>query len=454
DAFSLGNTRTTTYQPRPGRYWAREDVSVPVQLSIFNLTIPLPGFRVLTSAEILRSTPTAGSIDAGLPIDIEFEGASEGILRVDSRSDVRLSGELRNVDGSVIVDTDGALYNPGVLAGLVGNRIEVTAGTGIGTDIAPLQLEVGAGAARILTDRNDVYLRGRGTDLLLDHVRSDRGDLYVYSEHDIVDSGLHADAALTGRSITLESMSGSIGSADRLLRIETGHTTEDALNDFSGLWDFDWLLGGLRALGFKITLPDLPEPAVDAPVAATLAAAAESGAYIEETVGDLHVNLVDVRDGDVVLRVRDGSLINALGRGALALDRIERLTELWQDMRLVGADAAAAAAEAVEGYEQAIVTQYHEYWQLREFVEADAATQARLENVFSTRYLDASYADVLAARLGDAAEAAALLDSLTGASDLESIRLRTAYELGVLEERLATELGVENLSDAAGFDQR
>lgn len=452
---TLENTRGTFYQPVEGRHWDRQTTLIvdEAQFRFLGFTVTFPVFSV-ENQEVLVSAPTASSMAADVPIAINFLGGSEGRLEVESVGDVRLSGELRNVDGAVSLTTQGGVFNPGVMGGIVAERIDVSARTGIGTGIAPLQLEVGSGAARVTTDRNDIYLRGRGSDLLLDHVRSDRGDLYVYSEHDILDAGSHPEAAVMGRSITLESFSGSIGSADQPLRIATGHVTENALEDLLAQLRLalEQFFSGLGFLGFKAADPaPAQEPA---PVRATLTASAETGAWIEETAGDLHVNLVEVRDGDVLLRVREGSLINALGRGELDLERLEQLTALWQDMRLLGDDAAAAAQESVEGYQAAVTAQYFDYWLLRDFVDADAETQSRLENVFSSRYLDPKWEEVIAARIGDADAAAALVEGLTGNSDLETLRLRTAYELEHLEGVLKTELGVDDLSGVDGFDQR
>ncbi len=449
------NGRSTAYQPVEGRYWVVQNELAPLAelFRFWGIDVPIP---VIEGAEILAGDPSgaARSMAADHAIDINFLGGSEGRLSVTSTGDVRLAGELRNLDGLVAVDTHGALLNPGLLGGIVADRIEVSARTGIGSDVAPLQLEVGDGAVHAVTTRGDVHLRGRGSDLLIDHVRSDRGDLYIYSRYDILDAGLHAEAAVKGRSITLESLDGSIGSADQLLRIQTGHFAEDPLQNLTQWFDLSWFLGGYSFLGIKLPVLTLPEVAEPAPLQATLTAAAETGAYIEEMAGDLHVNVIDVRNGDVVVKVRDGSLINALGRGELDLDRLERLVDIWEDMRLLGDDAEAAALESVEGYQEAIVTQYHEYWQLRDFLEADPQAQAQLENVFSGRYLDAGYADVLASRVGDAAEAAALLDSLTGDTTLETVMLRAAHELERLEGVLTSELGVDDLAQAAGFDQR
>ncbi|MCH8506902.1 MAG: hypothetical protein LAT50_21705, partial [Ectothiorhodospiraceae bacterium] len=449
------NGRSTSYQPVEGRYWVVENQLAPLAelFRFWGISVPIP---VVEGAEILTSDPTgaARSMAADHAIDINFLGGSEGRLSVTSTGDVRLVGELRNLDGLVTVITQGAVRNPGLLGGIVAERIEVSARTGIGSDVAPLQLHVGEGAAHVVTERGDVHLRGRGSDLLLDHVRSNRGDLYIYSRYDILDSGLHADAAVKGRSITLESLDGSIGSADQLLRIQTGHVAEEPLQNLTQWFDLSWFLGGYSFLGIKLPVITLPEVVEPAPLEATLTAAAETGAYIEEVAGDLHVNVINVRDGDVVVKVREGSLINALGRGDLDLDRLERLVDIWEDMRLLGDDAEAAALESVEGYQKAIITQYYEYWQLRDFLEADPEAQADRGNVFSGRYLDAGYADVLAIRVGDAAEAAALLDSLTGDTTLETVMLRAAHELDRLEGVLANELGVDDLADAAGFDQR
>ncbi|MCH8499165.1 MAG: leukotoxin LktA family filamentous adhesin [Marinobacter sp.] len=466
---SLGETRETIYQPKEDRIWVRRASNPLVNdlllffgsLPFFNLDVPaevldaemLVTLGNLSSSELSNlnsGSPTSIAQRADKPVAIEFLGGSTANLSVTSNGSVSLAGELRNLDGLVSVNTDGALFNPGAFGGLVGERIEVTAGRGFGTDNDPVQLQVGSGAVHMTTTRGDVYLLGRGTPLLLDHIRSDRGDIYITSELDIVDTNLHADMAIKGRSILLESLNGQVGAADQLLRIETGHAVESQI-DFLSWLQPSWLLGGLSAFGLRMPVIDLSTPA---PLNATLTAAAETGVYIEEVAGDLHVNLVAARDGDVVLKVSQGGLINALGRGALDFDAIDNLRALWDDMRLTGDDAEQAALESVSSYERSVETRYQDYWQLRNFLELDAIEQQNLLDNLAQRFTDEVFEQQLLVAGFNEAEAAQQLDQLTGADLLTTVTLRAQFQAGMLESQLAEALEVDDVSQVAGFDSR
>jgi len=254
------------------------------------------------------------------PIGIDFIGYETGLIDLSSKGNVTLLGSLFNESGRTSVKvTEGALTQGNDAVVSAANRLELEARDGIGSVDQALRVQVG-GTLSAYSGLGDINLQAVNGGLDFTRLEAARGDVDVLAQGDITST---SGAAVTGASIGLVSTHGNIGSASRLLNINTGSNE--------------------RAL---------------------FSADAVGGVFVEETNGDLWIDTIRA-GGDVHLKVRNGDLLD--GNTDLTYDErtLDQLRELWASMGLTGDEADDALVQQKEALVRAGNQRYARYWQLR-----------------------------------------------------------------------------------------
>ncbi len=278
------------------------------------------------------------AVRADQVVPIEFIGSeSAGRIDIDSLTGVELNGRLRNAAGPVRIATTGG---EGILAAngnarIAAESIVLSAANPAGSarigglaGIAGLAVQQSGSSAALSAEADaNIELRGvLGSGIRFEQVRSARGDVTLRAEAGIL--GAAAGSLLKGRSVTLVSQFGAIGSAAQPVRVDT-----------------DPLESNLLAAG-------------------RLEADAEGLVHVAELSGDLNVGRIRSRGGDVKL-TGPGALLDLNLEQVEDAKTVAELEALWADAGLTGAAAQASIDAEKARIKSRREADYAFYWRQR-----------------------------------------------------------------------------------------
>ena len=276
------------------------------------------------------------SVKADNPFAIAFVGNSTGLIDAKTNNNLIIGGRLSNAGGLTRLQAAGNIIN-GSDGTSFSHQLDMTAGGYIGQTgravVAGLAaggtLSAVSGAAGINLDlTSDVLVRninaGNGLGDVVVRVNGNLGAI----------GGLAAGSAhVTGRNLDLYA-TGAIGSGAAPLRVIAqeqatagGGSTHGNLNAF-----------------------------------------AVRDVFLNEIEGDAWVGQIVSETGDVWLKVDNGSLYDAGQRLASdTLDETQR-QQIWEKLKLTSEYGAEANIQqgTVKPFEDQVVSQYREYWRLKE----------------------------------------------------------------------------------------
>ncbi|MFW6273458.1 MAG: leukotoxin LktA family filamentous adhesin [Halanaerobium sp.] len=264
------------------------------------------------------------SIKADYQIPIEFIGEDSGELNImsDGGGDVILNGSLNNGNGSIDINADASLKQNNDNARLTADYFNLKADGGIGEDHFSLMLDArDNGLINAQSLNGSIFIEDTVSNMNIENINA--ADKVRLKAADDIYSSLNTDTAkIRGAEIELISESGSIGSSDKYMLIDS---TEDK---------------GLTVLA----LNDI---------------------NISEVEGDLPLNSIKSLAGDINLEVKNGDLKDANTNEIKDERTIEELNRHWDEMLLRGEAAEESKNNALNEYSSTKEAEYHEYWELR-----------------------------------------------------------------------------------------
>jgi filamentous hemagglutinin family protein len=267
------------------------------------------------------------SVYASYPIDIGFIGNEvEGAINISSGAGVDLTARVHNdtglttitAGGTGILATSDAVFEVDNLMldanGAVNSRI---GGSDDAQALTVRQTQIGSWISAMTQSGSINIDADFGNGLNVDSITSS-GAVKLAADSNISTT---ATGAVAAKSITLASSLGVIGSASNALNIDTA---EDGV----------------------------------------LTASADGSIYLHETTGNLSLNSVVSRGGDIELLV-DGDLLDG---NSIEVDdelAINALLGLWKQAGLTGQDAQESIDNQIAAYESEKTVTYQTYWQAR-----------------------------------------------------------------------------------------
>ena len=232
--------------------------------------------------DINSAVSAAGAVDAQAAESI-YISEVEGDLNVGVI--VSNNGDVHLISAGSILDSDND-----VQANIVGRSIILTSHTGsIGMEYNFLDINSAVSATGSVNAQaaGSIYIYEVAGNLSVGDIVSDRGDLHLISAGSILDNDNTDQANMIGRSITLTSLTGSIGMEDNFLNIDSAVVS-----------------------------------------AGKVAAQAAESIYIFEAAGDLSVGVIISNNGDVHLLSTGSILDNDNTDSANVIGRSITLTSL------------------------------------------------------------------------------------------------------------------------------
>jgi len=273
------------------------------------------------------------NISASHPIAIEFIGNDFGELNIFSNNDIVINGAISNTRGTTSLTSSYGAIRQGQneRAHIAGEAISLWANKGIGETLQPLTFNQVGTFNEVSSNLGDVVLNVSQGDVLVRQMIAVTGDVNLVADGSIRAAD-RINSFIYGKKVELTSLHGGIGDNNMYVMVDTqpqedGGLTATALGDIY-LWE-------------KNRNPLLS--------------------------GDLYVNQVISRSGDVHLGTEDGDLID--NHHVQVKDtRAEQglLSLLWDEMELLGERAENNAERTVRAYEQKIEREYFLYWQYRQ----------------------------------------------------------------------------------------
>jgi hypothetical protein len=350
----------------------------------------------LTNADPFVRIPTRMDMDAHTfvkadhSILFQFNGVAEGNIDIDSRAPIQLTGNIYNPSGSSSIVTD-ADFSASSASSITSGITRIRANGDIGT----------AGNSLSITT-NELSLQ------------SDNGSLAF-------------NATAMGSALTVDTLSaryGLVGTADKDIVAKNGNTLISA-----NTIDLSSLSGSIGSLG---TLGD-PATYNFVNIASTGAVSlrAANDIVVSQATGDLQVERIEAND-NVVLRLGNGSLTNALGQQQKSEQELAYEASVWDSLNLLD---GTAGERAVTAYENQFNSKYHTYWMLRQRL-ADAS-----DSGFA---IDAVYLDAMKIRYGT--------------TDVAQLTAKVKAEYQALDawfiDQVATPDSYANVTDAIGKEQK
>lgn len=272
-------------------------------------------WAVVEKEEGVKEFHTYG-VGASELIDIEFIGYDQGFIKVDSKGGLLLGGNIHNHTGTTMLKGDRIERIADVT--ILTKDLNLEASHGIGADQA-LIVDV-SGVVSAWSDRGDIQLDAVSGDLRFGLIQTS-DNVKLAAQRHVTMGG--ADSLIRGRRIDLTARSGSIGSEQLAVRLDTADGRD-------GLFT----------------------------------ASAGGNIHVNETAGDLRLWQVSA-NGDVVIATTDGSILDGNTTEVRDDRTYEQLLSLWEDMELTGTAAEARAAAMVQAYERGQEAEYRQYWKLR-----------------------------------------------------------------------------------------
>jgi Ca2+-binding RTX toxin-like protein len=264
------------------------------------------------------------SVKADYDVNINFIGNDTGSIDVTSIKDINVDGPISNLSGTTtLTSTQGSIKESSVFGIIKSEDTVLSAALGtIGTSTTALRTDSQGGFINA-TASGDIWLKEHGDEMLIGTITSTNGDVLL--EADVI-TALNGTTLVTGDNIELQAHAGAIGSSTQALRINMGTASGD-----------------------------------------TLKASALDDVYIQETAGDLLLEQVSSKNGDVHITVDAGDLLDANTAGKADTRAIAALQGLWSDLELtIATGANSARDENVQAYESLKTREYHTYWRYRD----------------------------------------------------------------------------------------
>ncbi|MDU4960065.1 MAG: filamentous hemagglutinin N-terminal domain-containing protein [Sporomusaceae bacterium] len=277
---------------------------------------------------------TTYSVNASNPIGIEFFGHNEGSINISgNNSNVWLNGAITNKEGVTSLSTDKDLRQANDTYLITTGSLQLSAGGNIGTPDQAVRAIIGdtliASAASGSVNISQVL-----GDLKLGAVTADNGTLRLTADGNIVNASV---SDVRGQRIELTSNNGGIGTGAKPLVVKTGRTDEYLNSAY-----------GLKA----VALDDIN---------------IENTSWDKNTAGDLLIDTVESRTGDVALKT-PGQMIDNNTDEQIDERTWDELTSYWDSLQLRAGEAATEQKQAreAENFVNSKTTDYHTYWQLAE----------------------------------------------------------------------------------------
>ncbi|AKO51862.1 hypothetical protein ABA45_05040 [Marinobacter psychrophilus] len=350
------------------------------------LTNADPTVRIATQLSMVANT----YVKADHSIRLEFTGLAQGNITLDSQSPIQLTGNIYNPRGTTNILTDADLtassassINSGITRirangdiGSVGNALGIT------TNELSLQSDNGS---------LSFNATAMGSALAIDKLSAKYGILGSADKSIVAKD---ANSLISANTINLTSLSGSIGS----------------LGTLSDPASYNYI--NIASTG-----------------AVSLHAA--NDIVVSQASGDLAINRIEAND-NVVIRLGNGSLTNALGQQQKSVKELAYDASVWDSLSLLD---GTAGERAVTAYQNQFNSKYHNYWMLKQRLSDDS------DSGFA---IDAVYLDAMKIRYDTA--------------DVAQLTARVKAEYRALDDwfvdQVATPDVYANAADAIGQEQK
>lgn len=258
------------------------------------------------------------SVKADYDIKISFKGYDSALADIVSKSDITLNGVINNRSGTTNITTEGAIKVGSDYARILGDGLNLTANNGIGSNGTALAVDVAGGNLNVVNKvSGDVNLKSAGSDFVFNSIVNNGGNTSVNAAGSIF--GASADSLISGRKISLTAQTGSIGTDDTALKIQTSGDEDSALTVL-----------------------------------------ANNNVNLVQEEGDLGLESVVSLAGDVNVKVENGSVFDANTNEVYDDKTVEQLTKIWDDMGLdVGNE------QMKEAFLNGKKAEYNAYWQYK-----------------------------------------------------------------------------------------
>ncbi|AFP29913.1 leukotoxin LktA family filamentous adhesin [Marinobacter sp. BSs20148] len=301
-----------------------------------NLTNADPTVRIATQLSMVAHT----YVKADHSIRLEFTGLAQGNITLDSQSPIQLTGNIYNPRGTTNILTD-ADFTASSASSINSGITRIRANGDIGS--------VG-NALAIIT--NELSLQ------------SDNGSLSF-------------NATAMGSALAIDQLSakyGILGTADKSIVAKDASTLISA--NTINLTSLSGSIGSLGTLGDPASYNYIN-------IASTGAVSlhAANDIVVSQASGDLAINRIEAND-NVVIRLGNGSLTNALGQQQKSVKELAYDASVWDSLSLLD---GTAGERAVTAYQNQFNSKYHNYWMLKQRLSDDSDSGFAIDAV----YLDA-----------------------------------------------------------------
>ena len=273
--------------------------------------------RRITHTYTGTTTKFYSSVKADYPIEIVFTGEDVGEVDITSTTDVILKGGVRNLGGSVNINTGGSIYTES-LAPINAGVINLNAPGSVGTADNPIRVS-GDPAVSVSANLNGVYIDAVSSNIFVSTGINTAGDLRIRS-----DKGMTIVGLLKGKNIHLEAIDGQITS---------GNPLDPYIN-------IDTDIDNNGKLYMTATNGDI---------------------YVRELSGDLSVDTVSTL-GNVFIQVPSGSLVDGNPNENVDKRTVLELELLYNDLGLKGVSAQQLRDQQIDAYKQSMKIEYDKYW--------------------------------------------------------------------------------------------
>ncbi|QEI44253.1 Bifunctional hemolysin/adenylate cyclase (plasmid) [Dolichospermum sp. UHCC 0315A] len=264
------------------------------------------------------------SFKANHPIDIRFVGNNTGAIKVTSNQSIYLNGSITNVAGTTTLNSKfGSILMPSDSI-IDTKNIVLSAETGIGELDQALATGIRGGTINATTTSGNIDINDEGSGLKVQEIQASNGDVTLITKNDV--TALNGNSLIAGNLVTLNSASGTIGTASSAIQVDTKGDTSHGLD-----------------------------------------AQANNGIYLTEKTGDLFLIQATSQNGDVSIRATNGSIVdNNTGGEEDLIAKDEVLAAINQKLRLtVENGALESIKETKEAYKNSKQQDYQRYWEYR-----------------------------------------------------------------------------------------